>query len=236
MRYAFYFSPDAGDTLHDLGTTWLGRDAASGDVIEHPDLEGLGASELASITGPARRYGFHATLKAPFHLAEGACEADLIDAMEAFADQTGPFEIPSLVVGRLEGFLALVPGSPAAELNAFANSVVETFEPLRAPLSEKGIERRNPEALSSAELRNLMRWGYPYVFDQFRFHMTLTTRLSEPDITRIANAASAHFAPALAGPIAVRALTLFIEPEPGAPFEIHSRTGLRSASTESLPE
>lgn len=235
MRYAFYFSPGQGDTLHELGATWLGRDAATGAAVEHPDLEGLGASELASITGPARRYGFHATLKAPFHLAEGRSEADLMDAMEAFAEQTEPFEIPSLVVGKLEGFLALVPEYPSAELDAFANSVVEAFEPLRAPLSEKGIERRNPDSLSSAELRNLMRWGYPYVFDQFRFHMTLTTRLSEPDITRIAKAASAHFAPALAEPIKVRALTLFVEPEPGAPFEIYSRTDLRSASTERLP-
>ena len=236
MRYAFYFSPGEGDTLHDLGTKWLGRDAVTGVVIEHPYLEGLGASELASITGPARRYGFHATLKAPFHLAERASEADLLDTMEAFADQTESFEIPSLVVGKLEGFLALVPGGPAADLNAFANAVVEAFEPLRAPLSEKDIERRNPDSLSSAELRNLMRWGYPYVFDQFRFHMTLTTRLAEPGITRIANAASAHFAAALSGPIAVRALTLSVEPEPGAPFEIHSRARLRSASMERLPE
>jgi len=226
MRYAFYFSPGPGEMLHDLGASWLGRDAASGAAIEHPDLEGLGASELASITGPARRYGFHATLKAPFRLAEGVSEADLIKAIEVFADQAEAFEIPSLIVGKLEGFLALVPEGPAAELHAFANSVVEVFEPLRAVLSDREIERRNPDSLSSVELRNLMRWGYPYVFDSFRFHMTLTTRLSEPDFTRIANAAAAHFAPALAGPVAVRSLSLFVEPEPGAPFEIHSRTPL----------
>jgi len=226
MRYAFYFSPGPDEVLHDLGASWLGRDAASGGAIEHPDLEGLGASELASITGPARRYGFHATLKAPFRLAEGVSEADLIEAIEVFADQAEAFVIPSLVVGKLEGFLALVPGGPAAELHAFANSVVEAFEPLRAALSDREIERRNPDSLSSTELRNLMRWGYPYVFDSFRFHMTLTTRLSEPDITRIANAATAHFAPTLAGPVAVRSLSLFVEPEPGAPFEIHSWTPL----------
>lgn len=226
MRYAFYFSPGPGEVLHDLGASWLGRDAATGNAIEHPDLEGLGASELASITGPARRYGFHATLKAPFRLAEGTTEADLIAAVEAFAGQTEAFEIPSLVVGKIEGFVALLPGGPAPELAAFANSVVEAFEPLRASLSEQDIERRNPDSLSSSELKNLMRWGYPYVFDLFRFHMTLTTRLSEPDITRIANAATMHFAPALSAPIAVRALSLFVEPEPGAPFEIHSRAPL----------
>jgi putative phosphonate metabolism protein len=226
MRYGLYFAPGADEAFHDLGASWLGRDAASGNAVEHPDLDGLGASELAEITGPARRYGFHATLKAPFRLAEGVSEADLIAAMEVFADRTEMFEIPSLRVGRLEGFLALVPAGPAPALSAFANSVVEAFEPLRAPLTEREIERRNPESLSSGELRNLMRWGYPYVFDRFRFHMTLSTRLSDSVISRVETAANAHFAPVLTGPVAVRALTLFVEPEPGAPFAIHSRTPL----------
>ncbi|MCY0153893.1 DUF1045 domain-containing protein [Hoeflea alexandrii] len=129
-------------------------------------------------------------------------------------------------MARLEGFLALVPAGPAPALNAFANSVVEAFEPLRAPLTDREIERRNPVSLSSEELRNLMRWGYPYVFDRFRFHMTLTTRLAGPQITRVEAAASAHFASVLAGPVAVRELALFVEPEPGAPFVIRRRTPL----------
>lgn len=226
MRYALYYSPDPGSQFGELAARWLGRDAASGKPVVQPDFDGLGSDELASITGPARRYGFHATLKAPFRLAKNVSEADLVTALEGFAARTSAFEIASLVVGKIEGFLALVPEHPAPQLNAFASKVVEAFEPLRADLSEREIERRNPDSLSSAELRNLMRWGYPYVFDQFRFHMTLTTRLSEPDISRVAEAASAHFAPALAGPIAVKSLSLFIEPEPGAPFELHSQAPL----------
>lgn len=226
MRYALYFSPDPASLFGDLAASWIGRDAESGRPVAHPDLDGLGAGELASITGPARRYGFHATLKAPFRLAEGVRETDLVAALDDFASRSGPFEIPSLVVGQLEGFLALLPGEPAPQLNAFANSVVEAFEPLRAELSERDIERRNPDSLSSAQLRHLMRWGYPYVFDHFRFHMTLTTRLSDPDTARVGKAARNHFAPALGGPVAVRALSLFVEPEPGAPFTIHSRAPL----------
>lgn len=226
MRYAIYFAPEAASSFEALAASWLGRDAAMGKSVEHPNLEGLGATELAEITGPARRYGFHATLKAPFRLAEGASETDLTDAMEVFAEQTSTFEIPALKVGRLEGFLALVPAGPAPALNAFANSVVEAFEPLRAPLTDREIERRNPVSLSSEELRNLMRWGYPYVFDRFRFHMTLTTRLAGPQVTRVEAAASAHFAPVLAGPVAVRELALFVEQEPGAPFVIRRRTPL----------
>ena len=228
MRYGLYFAPASNDLFHELGASWLGRDAANGKSVDHPDLDGLGASELAELIGPARRYGFHATLKAPFRLADGVSEADLLDAMSDFADRTPAFRIPSLVVGRLEGFLALIPGDASPELNAFAGSVVEAFEPFRATLTDREIERRNPDSLSSAELRNLMRWGYPYVFDSFRFHMTLTTRLSAPVIDRVARAAQAHFGPVLSQPVAVRELTLFVEPEPGAPFQIHSRMALSS--------
>ncbi|MDF1609450.1 DUF1045 domain-containing protein [Hoeflea sp. YIM 152468] len=221
-----YFSPGPGDALAELGASWIGRDAESGKPVEHPNLEELGASELASLTGPARRYGFHATLKAPFRLAQGVSEADLTAAVTTFAAAAPAFEIPSLSVGRLEGFVALVPEHPAPELATFAQSVVEAFEPLRAALSEQDMARRNPEALSPSQLRNLMRWGYPYVSDDFRFHMTLSTRLIEPDLSRVAAAASRHFAPVLSRPIPVSALTVFVEPEPGAAFEIHSRIPL----------
>ena len=226
MRYALYFAPEPESPLAVLACGWIGRDPDSGRAVEHPDLDGLGALELASITGPARRYGFHATLKAPFRLAEGVTEQDLVAAVESFAARTPAFEIPSLVVGTLEGFVALVPGGPTPDLNAYANSVVEAFEPFRAELTERDIERRNPDSLSSSELKYLLRWGYPHVFDNFRFHMTLTTRLDQAEIGRVAAAAEAYFAPALSGPVPVTALSVFVEPEHGAPFEIHSRVRL----------
>ncbi|WP_420409899.1 DUF1045 domain-containing protein [Hoeflea sp.] len=226
MRYALYFTPEAGSELAVLGDTWLGRSAATDKMIEQPDLPGLPGSDLARFTGPARRYGFHGTLKAPFRLADGATEAGLLDAMRAFASDTPAFDIAALKAGLLEGFVALTPDGPADQLNSFANRVVEHFEPFRDELSEREIERRNPDRLSSAELKNLLRWGYPYVFDQFRFHMTLSTRLPDAEAPRVLSAATRYFAPALKEPVPVRTLALFVEPEPGAPFRIHSRMPL----------
>ncbi len=226
MRYAFYFAPDRATPLAELAASWLGRDAATGKSVERPVLAGVGEDELIAITGPARRYGFHGTLKAPFRLAEGRSEQDLLDAAVGFCSRHAPFAMVPLVVGELDGFLALVPAAPSVELDAFAGEVVSAFDALRAPHTEGEIERRNPASLSLAELRNLMRWGYPYVFDCFRFHMTLTTNLSERDRSRVRAAAEDHFAPALGTPPACDALTLFCEPQPGAPFEIHSRVPL----------
>lgn len=223
MRYALYFTPDPNSDLADLGDRWLGRNAMTGKALEHPDLPGLAGNDLAAITGPARRYGFHGTLKAPFRLLEGCSETDLLSAMKRFVADTQVFEIPALKLSLLEGFLALTPDGPADQLSAFANRVVEHFEPLRAELSDEDIERRNPDMLSSAELKNLLRWGYPYVFEQFRFHMTLSTRLAESDLPKVFGAATDYFMPVLRRPIPVNALTLSVEPEPGAPFQIHSR-------------
>jgi putative phosphonate metabolism protein len=228
MRYALYFTPDPASELADLGERWLGRSAVTGKVLDHPELPGLSVSDLAAITGPARRYGFHGTLKAPFRLIGDAGESDLLSAMKRFASDTRVFEIPALKLSLLEGFLALTPDGPTDQLNAFANSVVERFESLRAELSEKEIERRNPDLLSSVELKNLLHWGYPYVFDRFRFHMTLSTRLAESDVPKVLGAAADYFAPVLGRPVPVDALSLSVEPEPGAPFRIHTRMPLAS--------
>ncbi|PWV98876.1 putative phosphonate metabolism protein [Hoeflea marina] len=226
MRYAIYFSPERSTPLAMLAASWIGRDAATGRPVPQPELTGLGGDELAEITGPARRYGFHGTLKAPFHLAEGVGERDLVESMVAFCADRQRFDLTGLRVGEIAGFLALLPDGANPELDALANDVVTAFDALRAPLSEREIERRNPERLTLAELRNLMRWGYPHVFDCFRFHMTLTSHLPEDDRGRVLRAAMQHFLPVTGKPVAFDALTLFVEPEPGAPFEIHSRVPL----------
>jgi 2'-5' RNA ligase len=59
----------------------------------------------------------------------------------------------------------------------FAADCVSAFEPFRAPLTPEDRARREPERLTQRQRDYLDRWGYPYVMDEFRFHMTLTGRL-----------------------------------------------------------
>lgn len=228
MRYALYYAPERGSPLAILANSWLGRDPATGRAVAHPVLDGMGRVGLAAITSAPRRYGFHGTLKAPFELAEGASEADLVGAMTAFCASFPAFELEALDVALLDGFLAIVPSVRAPELHRFADEVVRVFDSFRATLSDADVERRNPGSLSTSQLRNLMRWGYPYVFEDFRFHMTLSARLDGEESRRVLAIARDYFATVLARPLTVDALTLFVEPEPGAPFEIHSRVPLSS--------
>lgn len=222
MRYAVYFTPPKESPLTRLAAAWLGRDPFTGAAMTPPAIAALAPAEIAFHTAAARRYGFHATLKAPFHLAAGESDSSLADAIARFAAEVEPFAIPRLAVGQLDGFFALLPAAPTAALNRLANDVVRAFDRFRSPLSEAEIERRNPDALSAEEFHNLHRWGYPYVFDAFRFHMTLTGRVGGGEAERVRAALEEVFGAVLAAPVPVEGIALFVEPEPGAPFTVHS--------------
>lgn len=220
MRYAIYFTPEKDDPLTRAAARWLGRDAFTAQSIAPVEAGPFSAAEISFHTAAARRYGFHATLKAPFHLAEGQSEQSLIAALADFCERTEPVLIPRAVVRRLDGFFALVPEDRSPRLDALAGNIVEAFEPFRAALTQEELERRNPEGLSPSQLKNLYKWGYPHVFEAFRFHMTLTGRVPQAEAVRMERAIDAFFGPLLSEPLEIGSLALFIEPEPGAPFQV----------------
>ncbi|MDQ0999477.1 putative phosphonate metabolism protein [Phyllobacterium ifriqiyense] len=222
MRYAIYFTPPSSDPLLKVAANWLGRNAFTGQPVRPPQIRNLAHEEVTKLTESARRYGFHATLKAPFHLAEGVEERELLSALMHFASSMRPVEIPKLKIANLDGFFALVPEEPVAKLNQLANDIVVAFDRFRAPPSVAEIARRNPEKMSVSERRNLEQWGYPYVFDDFRFHMTLTNPVAEQEREKIAQMLSEFLEPVLEEPVEINNIALFIEAEPGAPFEVHS--------------
>jgi putative phosphonate metabolism protein len=222
MRYAIYFTPPRDHPLTQAASCWLGRDAFTGLTLPHTEVSGLALGELANFTASPRRYGFHATLKAPFGLAEGMTEAELMRMAEEFTASVEPVTIPKTEIARLGGFFAIVPAVANSELNDLAACVVAVFDKARAPLTGKEFERREADRLSTSQLRNLQNWGYPYVFDDFRFHMTLTGHVEPADRPRLQAALETHFNPLLEEPLVIDQLALFVERETGAPFEVHS--------------
>jgi len=221
MRYAIYYTPEKDDPLTRAAERWLGRSAFGGHALAPAAAGSFSAAEIAFHTAAARRYGFHATLKAPFRLAEGKSEAELIAALANFTAEREPF-LERVKLARLDGFFALVPADPSPELDRLAADVVTEFEPFRAPLTPTDISRRNPDGLSPAQLKNLHKWGYPHVFDEFRFHMTLTGRVPAAEASRMEAAIAEFFGPLLREPVNISTLALFVEPESGAPFHIAS--------------
>ena len=222
MRAAIYFTPPADAPLTRLAADWLGRDA-----FEAVPTRPAEAEREAIVAEPAR-YGFHATMKAPFRLAEGASVAALDEALAAFcAAQSAP-GIARLALRRIAHFFALVPDETEPALDKLAGDCVRAFEPFRAPLSTRDWERRRPETLTTRQRRHLEDWGYPHVFEDFRFHMTLTGRVADEAAPPVEAALARHFEPVLGQPLPIDGLALFVEPEPGGPFIVHSRHPLRS--------
>lgn len=222
-RYAVYFAPTPGGVLHELGAAWLAADG--------PRPDGMTAERLAHLTAAPRHYGFHGTLKAPFRLAEGFGERDLVDAACAFAAATAGFMLPGLTIAALSDFIALVPRAPSAALGEMANACVAYFDCFRAPLTEAELARRRPDKLSPAQRGLLARWGYPYVFEEFRFHMTLTGPLTADEKACLLPFLDGYFASALAFPVEFDAITLFRQRSAGTPFEFLSRFELSRPMT-----
>lgn len=218
MRFALYAAPHPDDLLHDAGSRWLGRDAALGMPLEQPQVPGIGAAQMTAMTAEPRRYGFHGTLKPPFPLKEGETTEALEAAIMALAARLGPVVLPALKVVRIGHFLALVPGMPNEAINALAAECVAALDGLRAEMPVEELARRRAGCLSPRQDEMLLRWGYPYVMDQFRYHMTLSGRISPSEMDLLQPAAERWFAPALSGGFTVDALALFMEPERGAPL------------------
>jgi putative phosphonate metabolism protein len=229
-RYAIYFAPAPNTALHDLAAAWLGRDCVSGAAIQQPRVPGMAANRIKEVTGAPRRYGFHATLKPPFHLKPGTTAEALLGASRALARGHAPYEV-SLVLRQFSDFFALMQGQSRTETRALAAAAVSDLDQFRALPSESDLERRRKSGLSGAQESLLQRWGYPYVMSEFRFHMTLSQRVTDTgEVEMIRAALRDHFTSVLDRPQVIDAIAVFREDTPGAPFIQVERFPLGSAA------
>lgn len=211
-RFAVYWAPPRGSALARFGASWLGWDADSGRKVPHPELPGLPAP-ASELTATPRRYGFHATLKPPFRLAEHAQVAALERGARDLAAGIGAFEAPSLSLRPIGRFVALVPSAPCPELAELAARCVRTLDPFRAPPGGDELARRRAAGISPAQEALLARWGYPYVLDEFRFHLTLTGALDPGQLPAVLDALAGPTEPFRAAPLPITEICLFAEDE-----------------------
>lgn len=223
-RYALYYAPRPGEGLAMAATQWLGRNPESGQARALRPVPGIAMERLEQITADPRLYGFHGTLKAPIALADGLSERDFVDAVGKFAAGERAFAVPALKLAELSDFLALVPAARCPELNDLADRCVVEFDEFRRPAGEAELARRRAAGLSPRQDELLVRWGYPYVLEHWRFHLTLTGRLpDEAERTKIAALLHQRFASFLDRPLPVSDLCIFRQPAPGRPFVVLAR-------------
>lgn len=210
-RYAIYHSPEG--ELARFGAEWLGWDAEAGRRVAQPRVEGL---DLPALTRTPRRYGFHATMKAPFRLAGGRDAGALLDALRGLAAGHAAVRLAGgLRLARVEGFLALIPAQESAALARLEAALVRDLDRFRAPLTEREIASRRPEELSARQRQNLHRWGYPHVLEEFRFHMTLSGDLDDDIAGRMEAALRPRLNGLLPDPYPLASLSLMGEDDDG---------------------
>jgi putative phosphonate metabolism protein len=224
MRYALYFTPAQGSALARFGAAAIGYDAATGDEVPLLSMPG---SDSYSVTAEPRRYGFHATLKAPFRLAPHRTVDQLSEALETFASETPSITIGRLVPQVIGSFIALVPVAPTPDLALLAAECVAAFDGFRGPLTPEDRQKRLAAGLGPRHRALLDRWGYPYVFDTFRFHMTLTGPLNGVDeraawLEALTNA----FADLASESVLLDGLSLMRQDDPNARFRLVARFAL----------
>ena len=229
-RYAIYYAPERGSLLWTKASAWLGRDAYDGRALERPPVPGLESLDLTALTADPRGYGFHATLKAPFELAADRSEAELLAFAADFARRQHAFEA-AIAPAALGRFLAFRLQDPTPAMDALAEACVKEFDAFRAPMSDFDLARRRKAQLSPVQDERLVRWGYPYIFDDFRFHMTLTSGIADEALRgRVLEALQAHFAD-IPPMHRFDGVALFKQADRDAPFDIVERFAFVAAET-----
>lgn len=232
-RYAIYFAPPADHLLWKLGSEWLGRDAYTGQKVERREFPALKDEGIDRLTSSPARYGFHATMKAPFELKAGCTEQDLIVHLDKFVQSQSPFQT-TLGVKALGQFVALRQVDRTEAMRTLHSACVIEFDGYRAPLSEEDIERRRRANLSLEQDERMLKWGYPYIFDDFRWHMTLSNKVvSSFTREKVLSVLREHFAVALSTPLTIDGIAIYRQLSRSAPFNILHRSAFKVLADQS---
>jgi hypothetical protein len=218
MRLAIYWAPSQNDPLWQLGNQWLGRNPETNTALPHPQIP-----NIAELTNDPRHYGFHCTLRPPMRLS--TTSAAFAATAQHIAAATRQFPLPPLTLTPISGFLALTLSTPSLKMHALANLCVRATNPHRAPPSPAELARRRAASLTPRQETRLQTWGYPYVLEEWFFHLTLSRRLTPPELASLLPAAQAHFAPTLHDQRVVEEICIFTE-SPGSDFQLTHRLKL----------
>lgn len=217
-RYAVYFVPPAGAEWVEFATHWLGWNPETGTCVAHPVFGGL---DVAAVTEVPRKYGLHATMKPPFHLHNDQSFDSLCQACAQLASTHPPVTLDGMEIVRMGRFLALRPVGREFGLNRLAAACVQELDRFRAPASDAELTLRRAARLTPEQDANLVQWGYPYVLDAFRFHLTLTGKLDKATLNATQSELGRTLSPLLPAPFRIAELALMGEAQNGYFHLIH---------------
>src|SRR5258708_3931650 len=161
-RYAIYYASAQGSALDQFGAERLGYDAWTGEALPFPADVVEQMPDWRALSDDPRKYGFHATLKAPMALADGKTEKMLLATCADFAGAARPIPVITPIVNSISGFIAVIPGQRSHELEQLAADCVAAFDPFLTPLTPQEPARRHPPRCPPRQLADLCHWSTPY--------------------------------------------------------------------------
>ena len=218
-RFAIYYVPPESDYLTKFSASWFGWDAYQGIKVNYPMLRNLNY-DLKDITSKPSKYGLHGTLKAPFFLAPNRTIDELRLSLSVLSHSIKKFEIPSICLRIISGFIAIVPSTQNESMNYLAKKCLEDLDRFREIESPDILNKRRVVGLSPSEEHYLFRWGYPYVLDNFRFHLTMTTKLTSEVSKNVLSVLNSELRVVLKAPLAISKIYLFGESKLHGRFEV----------------
>ena len=195
-----------------MGSSWLGWDTISGQPASQP--EAGSAVKIQEITDAPRKYGLHATIKAPFRLANNVTVLELEQQFKILCGSIKPI-VFNLKLSELSGFFALTPTVKNTELRELHTKVVCELDEFRAPPTKDELIKRRRNQLTAEQDQNLIKWGYPYIFEDFYFHITLTGKIPEDFRNKVKDEIENFFQPVLQQKINLSELALVGEAKDG---------------------
>lgn len=221
-RYAIYWVPPEVSALGQFARRWMRLSSDSGERKVPQETFGLNADLARKATEKPGRYGFHATIKAPFRPVAGVGESELRQEMEAFCAKRRRVQTAPLGLERFTSYLALCPTGQRSDLEWLASDCVTHFDRFRAPLSDKDRARRNTD-MPEPERLYFEQFGYPYIFSRFYFHISLAGPLEERELDLVASALRPELAALCRDDFVLTDLCLVGDPGGGAPFRTVGR-------------
>jgi hypothetical protein len=218
-RYAIYFIPSADSPTYQRVSAWLGYSILQEQTLSQRELP-ADLHEFRGFTRHAALYGCHATLKPPFRLRAGLKEKHLLKIFKHFCRICRPIRCSGLRVDSIGRFLALTQSKNSKKLDELATDCVQTFDLFRDEISEAGFNKRQPEKLSPNQLKMLQQWGYPFVLDEFRFHITLSDPLPESSLSACKKALNNFLLPTFSDSFVIDSLSLCHQAHAGEPFRV----------------
>jgi len=234
MRYALSFTPSPSSLLWETGSKWIGLDSYFGKFLEQPCISGIESDRLWELTSSARYFGLQAIIKFPFRLASATTVEKLYDLLGSYAAQQQSVALTGLELQNSNDCFFLQSQTVPIQLLHIASGAVKMLNQVRAPLNPSECARLKAEFLTTQEKRNVQIWGYPYVFDQYKFQIRVTSRITKMvEKEMMYSALNRFFAPVCAEPLLIDALSLYVENGAGSPLRfLHRFTFFKHSSEE----